>query len=345
MKQSRKIKFISLDAMRGIVAIAVAVFHFSHQWGGYLAVDFFFVLSGFILTHSYLYKDRQTSVIDFISHRLARLYPLHVFTLLTFSVVGYLIYRVYPFYTEGTLVTCIQNLTLTHNIGLKPHELRWNYPSWSISIEFWVNIIFILFITKATRNITLLVPALLGLALIYYKTGNMDVQVTNYYTYINTGMIRGISSFFLGIISYRLYLRYRGSEILKKYCNLFETLCVTAILLVVFVRTGKHSGFDVFAPLIFMVTVTIFSLEYGYFSEQLKKISYLGTISYSIYLNQITVFMIVSHFLLNRLPETVVQNIFIIVLLVYSHFTYKYIETPLRTRGRNFFSNLVKSKA
>jgi len=104
---SNVVKFSTLDSLRGFAAIAVALFHFYSNWAGYLAVDFFLVLSGFILSHSYLYKDNATSAIDFISHRVARLYPLHIFSLFTFVLVFAFINGKPPSYPEGTFFTFI----------------------------------------------------------------------------------------------------------------------------------------------------------------------------------------------------------------------------------------------
>ena len=102
--------FLSLTAMRGVAALLVAFFHlrfgisgvplfdyyvFSFRFGnkGYLWVDFFFILSGFILT--YRYRDvcrrlRLRVYADFIWHRFARIWPLHLVTL-----VGAVLYRGY----------------------------------------------------------------------------------------------------------------------------------------------------------------------------------------------------------------------------------------------------------
>ena len=50
---SNKDRFLTLDAMRGLAGISIAYFHILPTWPGYLAVDFFLVLSGFILSHVY----------------------------------------------------------------------------------------------------------------------------------------------------------------------------------------------------------------------------------------------------------------------------------------------------
>src|SRR5436190_5699059 len=88
-------RYHALDAFRGLAAFGVALFHF--RWidpalqqstviGGLaMLVDFFFALSGFVVTHAYFGQDH--SMMQFAGRRLARLYPLHLFALLMFLVL------------------------------------------------------------------------------------------------------------------------------------------------------------------------------------------------------------------------------------------------------------------
>jgi len=340
--RNSNIKFETLDSLRGLAAIAVAIFHFSDNWGGYLAVDFFLVLSGFILSHSYLYKNKATSPVEFISHRIARLYPLHIFTLFSFIFVFIYINKTLPHYADGNFFTFLQNLTLTQNIGLNPSEITYNSPSWSISVELWVNIIFILFVSKSTKSSTLFTIALIGLLVIYGNTGHLDTNFKNYFTFINSGMVRGVSSFFLGILSYRIYLYYRDDTRIKKNINYIEILLIVAIIVIVFGRSGKFSGVDIFSPFLFMFVVAAFTVELGVISDHLKKYKYLGEISYSIYLNQITVLLLVKYILEDfQIPRTLALLVYLFILVGYSHLTYRYIEKPLRKKGRNLLSHIT----
>jgi len=342
-------KFETIESLRGMAAIVVAVFHFSSNWGGYLAVDFFFVLSGFILSHSYLYKHSSISFVEFISHRISRLYPLHFFTLFTFIITFFFITKTLPQYGDGNFFTFIQNLMLVQNIGFNPRGITYNYPSWSVSVEFWINMVFIVYIKQKTKNSTLFFLALIGLIVIYANTGHLDTHAINYFKFINSGIIRGISSFLLGILSYRIYLYYYQDIRIKKYINYMEIICVVSILIIVFGRSEKFSGVDMFAPFLFMLAIAVFALELGVLSNHLKKYKYLGEISYSIYLNQITVLMLVKYAFQNfEIPKSIMLflAIYLVMLITYSHFTYQYIEKPLRKKGRKIFSHIfVSSKS
>ena len=107
-----KPRYEILDGLRGIAAITVVIFHFfeTYSWGkpaeqivnhGYLAVDFFYLLSGFVI--SYAYDDRwdKMSLWDFYKRRLIRLHPM--------VIAGTLVGVFYIFFSEYDLMTNIQN--------------------------------------------------------------------------------------------------------------------------------------------------------------------------------------------------------------------------------------------
>ena len=71
-------------------------------------MDFFFVLSGFVLSHTYSYRDQPTTILNFVGRRLARLYPYHIVTLMAFVLVQVTIGHGLPSYKDGTLATFIQ---------------------------------------------------------------------------------------------------------------------------------------------------------------------------------------------------------------------------------------------
>lgn len=335
-------RFEALDALRGLAAITIAIFHFSDNWSGYLAVDFFLVLSGFVLSHSYLYSSTEIKPIEFISHRLSRLYPLHFFTLIGYILTFYLINNALPNYKDGTLFTFIQNLTLTQNVGLNPSEGTYNSPSWSISVEFWVNIAFILFISKHTKNSTLFFISFVGLLVIYVNTGHLDTYSKNYYSFVNSGLLRGLSSFLLGVITYRIYLYYKNSDRIKKYTTHLEIVSILVVCMCMFVRQDKHSELDFCAPFFFMVLVAIFALEQGFFSQRIRLLRYLGDISYSVYLNQIIILKLTKYFINKDVSHEVHLIIYLFSLILASHFTHRYIEKPLQIKWRDSLNQITK---
>ncbi|MBP6013219.1 MAG: acyltransferase [Alphaproteobacteria bacterium] len=156
----RPARLDSLTGLRGIAAWWVVLYHFRSYLAPYidsevvrviaegqLAVDFFFILSGFVI---YLnYHDRVephwSSYANYVGARLARIYPLHIATLLFFLLLaGATVARkeswsgLPPAWDWGALAF---QLSLTQAWGT-PHALTWNFPSWSISAEFFAYLLF-----------------------------------------------------------------------------------------------------------------------------------------------------------------------------------------------------------
>ena len=136
-------RFRSLDAWRGICALLVALVHFQSAGplhhnplvaGAGRLVDFFFVLSGFVIAYAYAGRINRGGIGDFLGRRLARLWPLHAATLaatIAMALGGGLI----GLSVHGWLWEAIPaQLTLTHAWNLFD-RLTWNGPSWSISAE------------------------------------------------------------------------------------------------------------------------------------------------------------------------------------------------------------------
>ena len=327
-------RFLALDALRGLAALWVVYFHL-YGGLGYLAVDFFLVLSGFILVHRYWYGSKPTTTLAFVNHRIARLYPLHLYTLLVFTLVSWLIYGRLPDFPDGALFTFVQHLTLTHNIGLSPQGLTWNYPSWSVSVEFFINILFILLITRQTRSRALFLLGTLGILVLFVQHGQLNTQSENYFGFLNSGLLRGMSSFLLGILAYRVYLFYQDDWRVARYATWLEGLCVLAVLGILWSRTGRSMGMDVFVPYLALFMVAIFAFEHGWLSRGLRKLAYLGEISYSVYLNHLVLIMIFRYLAKqNGWDKSVILGLTLVTVLVYSHFTYRYLEIPLGKKMR-----------
>ena len=185
-------RFVSLDAARGIGAFSVVLWHWSHFFDegvhpaaggvstrpfselfywfynyGWMGVEFFFALSGFIFFHYYygLIQDRRIGVGEFFKRRFARLYPLHVLTMLIVIVLQE-IYRqrhgsnfVYP---PGTLADLLQAVTLTSH-WWPNQEYFFNGPSWSISVECFL---YALFFVCARFALDRRAPVFLALSII-----------------------------------------------------------------------------------------------------------------------------------------------------------------------------------
>lgn len=145
-------RFHSLDAWRGIAALFVAAMHLrTLGWINQSAlvehagrfVDFFFVLSGFVIAYAYRERLEHGWTIPFLLRRIGRLWPLQVATLIVLVVMASAGSWVGLHVSGFTASSIPANLTLTHSWGFIP-ELTWNGPSWSISTEMFAYALFAL---------------------------------------------------------------------------------------------------------------------------------------------------------------------------------------------------------
>jgi peptidoglycan/LPS O-acetylase OafA/YrhL len=152
-----------LTAMRFFAAMWVVSFHFWPSLGlatpnlvakGYLGVELFFVLSGFILSHVYLraFGEQRFRYPDFLWARLARIYPVHLAMLIGMGLLVVVATRFGVPDGHNVLVwsSLPAQLTLTQAWGLAPQG-GWDHPSWSISAEWFAYLSFPLFAWAAWR--------------------------------------------------------------------------------------------------------------------------------------------------------------------------------------------------
>lgn len=184
--------FEILDGLRGVAALAIVVFHFM-EWiyppdsgknfigHGFLAVDFFFCLSGFVIGYAYDDRIGKMGIMEFFKSRLTRLQPLVILG----AVLGLLAFLFDPFaaYT-GVVGTGKLILVFLGSAFLIPYPVMedrafnlfgLNAPSWSLFWEYVANIVYALVLYKlARRYLTVLtILAAVTLCFVSYRAGNL----------------------------------------------------------------------------------------------------------------------------------------------------------------------------
>ena len=307
-------RYTALDAWRGIAAVTVV---YGHQTGGmvsatrfiafYLAVDFFFVLSGFVLAHRYwdeLVRERRPFW-PVVVARFARLYPAHVFVL-TALAVAYVIEAVPSLLAGASFANALRevipeqrgggrlwtfglNLLLLHNVGLTPGGLTWNAPSWTISVEFFGSLAILgLLAVWRWRGIRAVLAAIsiAGYAFVFWHLGQLDASFETVGYLVNLGLVRCLAGVALGVLCLLLVRRYLARETLGATTATALELIALATVLAIMIRPEYHSPWDAAFPLAFGVLVVVFALEAGLVTRllQLPPLLYLGSLSYAIYL-------------------------------------------------------------
>jgi len=295
-------RFPVLDGWRGLCALLVALFHFNalgHYYfvpfvrGSYLFVDFFFVLSGFVITHAYV--DRLKSASDgrnFLVRRLGRVWPLHAATLIAFipleivkalAVSG----ETAAFTARFAPSSILSNLLLVHSLGIED-GLTWNVPSWSISAEFLAYVTFAALCLLARRPWLVTASAVaLSAAGAFVVMGWSDQYID---TSFDFGYFRCLYGFFTGHVAYRLFQAGRGAGLSRlsiaglPIAGLAEGVSLAAVI--GFVATARGNALSYASPLLFGLVVWVFAFEGGAFSRLLamRPFQWLGARSYSVYM-------------------------------------------------------------
>lgn len=217
-----KTHFQILDGLRGIAALAIVVFHFM-EWiypdssqnfigHGFLAVDFFFCLSGFVIGYAYDSRIQKMGMKQFFISRLIRLQPMVIIG----SILGLLAFLADPFatyqftYSYGRiLLLFICSLLLIPFPVMQERSYNLfglNAPSWSLFWEYVANIFYAFILSRVPRRFLILfiLPAVFFLFYTNYTKGNLlgGWAGENFWD----GGIRIWYSFTAGLIIYRYNL-------------------------------------------------------------------------------------------------------------------------------------------
>jgi len=345
-------RFLALDALRGVLALLVVLFHLpvaSHlrDWPlvmhGYLVVDYFFVLSGFVIAHSYGQRINDAAQgRDFLIKRVARVWPLHAIMLGAFvalEIVRALTHfdSVPPFTGDRATGGILTNLLMIQALGTEDSQ-TWNGPAWAVSAELLCYVVFVGLILWALRwaVILALVIAAFGLAiLVIYAPEQPWAAWMN--TTWRTGWARALYGFFLGVVVYRLWSWRPPSG-----QGWLEAALIVAALAFIWIAIGPWTVLAslVFAPLVWALAGDRGPVSKALTCEPLVK---LGDISYGIYLIHmfIITLMVIAARKLDLMHDRridlgsvwlndLVVLVFLAVVVGLAVLSYRHIETPAR---------------
>ncbi len=304
-------RYDALDSWRGICATMVMVYHFaiaSHFYtvdiirNAFLFVDFFFVLSGFVIAINY--QERLMSgfgVGKFMMLRLGRVWPLHV-AILLISIVLEVFLIATPMLAEiagreafgderHSVEAIFTNLLLVHSLPGVHENVTWNGPSWSISVEFYTYLIFAVglwIVSKLPRPNVWLVLGLIAVMvlapIVIYKFGGRQ----NIFLTTGGGLIRCVFGFAAGVSASMLFTHFRD-PIMAFFSNrmratVIEVLVVLAVI--AFCSMVGFSSVNLLAPFVFLIAIIAFAPQAGAISSVLttRPFLYVGALSYSIYM-------------------------------------------------------------
>ena len=340
-------RYVVLDLMRGLAALAVLVFHISYMLGsfspgmdkGYLAVDFFFVLSGFVISANYHVTVRPTIAwTTFLAARFARLWPLFILsTLLGAVVVVMKLSRDSGFFdVQGVFRSLALNCAMLPSFFQVYGVDRlfiFNGASWSVFFEFVVNLVFFAVLRGLSLKPLIALSTVFAGLLIFVAQAHGSLDGGWSAATFNIGAVRVLFGFTAGMATYALSRQMQFRIIGWLGATVVLGLCFCLSL--VFFASGNWLvecalvilGFPLLVLLASRCELTGLTALLG---------GRLGDISYSVYLLQTPVMLFVagaSQVLIGRkIAEfaPVSGLVFIIGMLGLSYLSWRYFEVPAR---------------
>jgi peptidoglycan/LPS O-acetylase OafA/YrhL len=316
-------------------------------------VNFFFALSGFVLMRGYSRQARRVQLVQNIARRVARLYPLHFVTLLLVMLgQAYLtqVLRTPPFvYTHNDAYHLLLNLLMAHCIGVQK-GFSFNGPSWTISIMFFINLLFFWLLLRTERSwryfVGLILLALVGLLVVGDAAPNQ---------LFGTVVLRAILSFFVGTVLVHLVQHSSYKDSLVTRLVIDAAFVVSSVVMLIFLSLSSSStltagafvGIELVTMFLLVFPTLIFGASNGYVVSRIlhwRPLGRLGKISYAIYMIHFPVQLLfhiasVSGLVSCNFDNPLALIFFILVTLMLSIPAHHLVEQPAR---RAILAALVK---
>lgn len=359
--------YFSVDILRGLAALSILIFHYhfffrrgpelsmpieglranpavDFFWPlfqkGWLAVMLFWTISGFVFMHVYAGRHIKTTMGEFAINRIARLYPLHIGTLLLVAALQAFsmdMFGNYTIYQTNDFFHFVLNIFMASEWGLQDGR-SFNGPFWSVSVEILIYAAFFIFIKNfpiSLFSLSLAVIAFLSLTILT----SSNIAFCGVY-------------FFMGALAYGVM-----KSILALGNKKALTLATSALALWICFREIAHfAGFNIpmtinLGLLFALLVIFLGSLETAFNAGWLKKFRILGDITYATYLIHTPIIMMFH--LANRAGwvkiDVVYEVWFFVAYMVFvcgvSWLVFKYFERPAQRYIRNAYRSFIERKS
>lgn len=318
----------NIEILRFIFTIMIALHHFYiYKIGwlekGYIAVEFFFILSGYLLINS-CERNSSTNAGEYTLHKIVRFYPHYFFSFFIMSCVIVIEEFMNHEVTFGGLakmtIESLPEILMIQNIGI--YGGGNNYPVWYFSVLIVGGHILYFLINKyESLMINFILPIVVMMGCTYIFLGN-NVDMWASVNGIYIPFVRGIVDMSIGVISYKIGKKFIN---IKSWC--FDFLYMICICLIIMLFATKEYYDNYF--LIVFATMIICGFHDNIWLEKISKkiqriVQRLSEIAFPIFLNHAAIIKIFDMIIRKSgwQVDAKIIVIYLIVLLLYSSFTY-----------------------
>lgn len=331
-------RYYSLDGMRGLAAIIVVLHHCGLQWGdglarsGYLAVDFFFALSGFVVAMAYQKRlEEGMSLRAFMTVRFVRLYPLFLLGLGlgVVKAAGQIMMQdntalpVSEFALSTMLSLAMLPTPGAHLVSIFPL----NTPAWSLFFEMVASLVFGIALFRWRPRVLVAVMLAMAVALVggVIAYGNQGLG-TGWGLFV-FGFPRLFYAFLLGVLMYRLDPTHQRRGAFEIY------IAAAALAAMLFVMPPDWfvSRYEILVLLVGIPLLLRAGIVWEVAPRYRRLFAWLGDISYPIYILHFPLLMM-TLFVTRKLavPDAVVAVGFIVGLVGLSTLLLRFYDAPMR---------------
>lgn len=357
-----KPRYEILDGLRGVAALLILTFHIFEVESssastqiinhGYMAVDFFYVLSGFVMGYAYDDRWNRMTLRDFFKRRLARLHPMVIMGTLIGTILFLFGEKGFRVASEGhawQMIICFIFALLMIPVRPSMDFRGWrgmfpyNGPTWSLFYEYVANIMYALFIRKlpkwalgvcVTLFAVLTLDRALGLGLfgIVYNVGCLAGGWSIDRAHLYTGACRLLYPFFCGLLIQRV-----GKFIKLK--NGFWWCAFVVALMLSLPRIGSsplYNGFYESLCVLFIMPLVIMVGAGSVVRGKAQKIcKFLGDLSFPLYITHFPIINLYNHWVVQHHDAPISSHIAIgasvfFISIIVADICYKFYDIPVR---------------
>lgn len=332
-----------LNGLRGVIAIVVVLFHLLQAYfpdnsnnplhHAFLAVDFFFLMSGYVIGYAYDHRIQHLTIAQFMKIRLIRLQPLLVLGLF-FGIIGYLFD---PFVGNNQTVStslviasfmlCFLMLPSSSLPNRSDETFSLNGATWSLSQEYLVNLLYAIIGKRISNKVLMLLVAFAALALLFVAKRFGNLHYGWGWSHIWVAPIRALFPFLAGLLMFRMNWKI-------KLKHAFPILSI--LLLVIFFLPKQRMNGLYESLCVILAFPLIIAVAVG--SNVSKKMEtfcdFLGQISYPIYILNNPFIYLYTHWVILQRPGPIVAVVssigFILFIFSLAIIANKNYDTPIR---------------
>ncbi|MDK4173986.1 acyltransferase family protein [Staphylococcus pseudintermedius] len=350
-----------LDGVRAVAVIAIIIYHLNPQWlsGGFLGVDTFFVISGYLITSLLLTEYHNTGKIELMSfwlRRVKRLIPAVLFLVMGVIVLSLIFMPTEIQKVRADSIAAIfyvsnwwyimQNVDYFEQFAVQPLK-----HLWSLAIEEQFYLVFPIVLLsllsfirrlKSIRIIFLILLVISMIAMMVLYVPNENVARVYF------GTDTRIQTLLMGVLLALVWPPFQlKAKVNRQMRTMIDTAGVVglAILFICFKFVSETNSILYYGGFFLISTVTLLVIASsvhpsGYFAKFLgnKAFTFIGSRSYSLYLWHYPIIVLIHHqFVQGQIPP-LVYVVEILLMVLMAEFSYKFIEQPFRKEGFNIFA-------